>query len=348
VKYFEEIIKPFQQHHFVNSASNLLKNNITATEYGSCNRVRAGIKLNLESAEFSKKAREQARREFGDLHEPPAEDTPVYGIYKRGGILDVGIFQADDDIAPYAIKTKSIILEDSTGRTHRADAPRQGLFKWFNDPVGFRKERNRALCYLIERLKRSYQGSLTIIGDPSIHPHDAVHLIDHINDMYGTVNVREVIHSFSHETGFVTEIVPDMKVIADNLYDYRASVSMDLEHQRADERQFRGYREAQLTDPTFASAKEHYDRVGTFSFKEWAGIWGRTAYNMMIKLVPPLARKLNNETMVQVIPLVRPRHGNYLQAGLTGAFGADPFTFDRHGNADALDDAIRKEVGIRG
>jgi hypothetical protein len=41
-------------------------------------------------------------------------------------------------------------------------------------------------------------------------PYDQVFIYDTYNDMYGPVEVEQVVHIFSSETGFVTVITPDL------------------------------------------------------------------------------------------------------------------------------------------
>ena len=57
-----------------------------------------------------------------------------------------------------------------------------------------------------------YQGELVITGEPSMKPYDQVFLYDSYNDMSGPIEVEQVTHIFSQETGFVTVITPDLVV----------------------------------------------------------------------------------------------------------------------------------------
>ena len=51
-----------------------------------------------------------------------------------------------------------------------------------------------------------------ITGEPQLKPYDAVFLYDSYNDVSGPIEVEQVTHIFSQETGFVTSIVPDLCV----------------------------------------------------------------------------------------------------------------------------------------
>lgn len=74
--------------------------------------------------------------------------------------------------------------------------------------------RRYALGLLLRHMKDIYGGSITILGNPKIKPYDTCHVFDKITDMYGPVEVEQVVHHFSQETGFITEIVPDLCVSA--------------------------------------------------------------------------------------------------------------------------------------
>jgi len=51
-----------------------------------------------------------------------------------------------------------------------------------------------------------------ITGEPKLKPYDVVFLYDSYNDVSGPIEVEQVTHIFSQETGFVTSIIPDLCV----------------------------------------------------------------------------------------------------------------------------------------
>ena len=69
-----------------------------------------------------------------------------------------------------------------------------------------------ALGALKQTLRDIYKGEITIIGNPSIKPYDICYVFDEYSDMVGPVEVEQVVHYFSQETGFITEITPDICV----------------------------------------------------------------------------------------------------------------------------------------
>jgi len=67
-----------------------------------------------------------------------------------------------------------------------------------------------SVSYLAQCLKDLYTGEIVITGEPEMKPYDQVFLFDSYNDMGGPVEVEQVTHIFSQETGFVTVITPDL------------------------------------------------------------------------------------------------------------------------------------------
>lgn len=70
---------------------------------------------------------------------------------------------------------------------------------------------------LIYNLKQMYRGEVLVLGNPRIRPWDICILMDRQNDIFGPVEVEQVVHTFSHETGFVTEIKPNALVFANEV-----------------------------------------------------------------------------------------------------------------------------------
>jgi hypothetical protein len=67
-----------------------------------------------------------------------------------------------------------------------------------------------AYSYLFRSLKDLYSGEIVITGEPALKPYDQIFLCDSYNDMAGPIEVEQVTHIFSQETGFVSVIVPDV------------------------------------------------------------------------------------------------------------------------------------------
>ena len=66
------------------------------------------------------------------------------------------------------------------------------------------------MAHLFHSLKDLYQGEIVITSEPAIKPYDQCFMYDSYNDMHGVLEVEQVTHIFSSETGLVTCIVPDL------------------------------------------------------------------------------------------------------------------------------------------
>jgi hypothetical protein len=93
---------------------------------------------------------------------------------------------------------------------------REDYCRWFYTRERNCEEKNYAQRYatghLFRHLKDLYTGEILITGEPALKPYDVVYLYDSYNDMCGPLEVEQVTHIFSQETGFVTSIVPDLVV----------------------------------------------------------------------------------------------------------------------------------------
>jgi murein DD-endopeptidase MepM/ murein hydrolase activator NlpD len=78
--------------------------------------------------------------------------------------------------------------------------------------IGQEMAKRYALTLLANSFKQSYKGSLVILGNPGIKENDIVYIFDEYSDMYGPVEVDTVVHRFSQQTGFITEITPSLCV----------------------------------------------------------------------------------------------------------------------------------------
>jgi hypothetical protein len=68
---------------------------------------------------------------------------------------------------------------------------------------------NIAASNIRDYMKDMYQGNMTIIGDASVKPYDAMYISDAYNEMFGAALVKQVVHQFSLDTGFITDVSPD-------------------------------------------------------------------------------------------------------------------------------------------
>ena len=88
----------------------------------------------------------------------------------------------------------------------------QEMFLQFPSCEGKTMAEYYCLGALRNSLRDIYKGELVVIGNPSIKPYDICYVFDEYSDIVGPVEVEQVVHYFSQESGFVTEIVPDICV----------------------------------------------------------------------------------------------------------------------------------------
>lgn len=132
---------------------------------------------------------------------------------KRGAtIAPVTVF-ADKDIDPHIQRTTMI----DSQLYNRAPFPSDPLVMRLLERYGQEVSAENYLwaigaSAIRDYLKDMYRGNLVVMGDPSVKPYDAMYLNDHYNEMYGSCLVKQVVHTFSIDTGFTTTISPDAAV----------------------------------------------------------------------------------------------------------------------------------------
>ena len=71
---------------------------------------------------------------------------------------------------------------------------------------------------LANSAKQMYSGEILIVGNPKIDTDDICIITDDYLNMYGMVEVEAITHMFSHENGFLTEIIPNAVVYSKDRY----------------------------------------------------------------------------------------------------------------------------------
>ena len=104
------------------------------------------------------------------------------------------------------------LMWDSPGILGKVLHPIQSLQSFsthFNNGDQETSAKRVALWHLKESLKDIYSGEVIILGDPTIRPHDLLHIGDVYNRIYGMCEVEQVVHHFTPQTGFITSITPN-------------------------------------------------------------------------------------------------------------------------------------------
>ena len=130
-------------------------------------------------------------------------------------------------------KTNQLVQNDSDILTLSIDAalPDEEVRELFVQYSNCQHEllaKQYALSILMEQMKDVYKGEITIIGNPDIKPYDICYLFDDYSDLMGPIEVKRVIHRFSKDTGFITEITPDLFVTSNEWMNQTAADYMAL------------------------------------------------------------------------------------------------------------------------
>lgn len=106
-------------------------------------------------------------------------------------------------------------FHDAKMVTFKADAgirpeETREVYAGFPNCVGYEQAKRYGQSVLWRSMKKGYRGSIVILGNPKIKPYDVCYIFDTFTEMYGPVEVEQVVHRLSHQSGFVTEITPRM------------------------------------------------------------------------------------------------------------------------------------------
>lgn len=172
LKYAREqhYIRPFRRYHLLTSAYHIVANNIQANTRDVANTIT--IRYN------------------DDL---PGTDDIVQGVNNA----NVALANADQEVT---VKLDAA-LPDEEMRTQVA-----AFLNVHNGNLA----RRYALGLLLRNTRNTYKGEIIILGNPRIKPNDVCYLFDQYNDMIGPIEVDRVVHVFTPDQGFLTEIKPGM------------------------------------------------------------------------------------------------------------------------------------------
>jgi hypothetical protein len=136
-------------------------------------------------------------------------------IESSSNVFNTVTLQYGDD--PANTEEGELKFNDLETFTLRSDAAVQDedvkeLFAQYPNCVGYEMAKRYSVGLLFNAMKENYRGTLVIVGNPKIKPFDVVYIFDEYTDMFGPIEVEQVIHKLSKHQGFVTEITPDMVV----------------------------------------------------------------------------------------------------------------------------------------
>ena len=173
--------KPFRNYFFLSSNHNIIANNMSISSHGTFNAINLTYMNNAINLNKQKTDREGRAPTFAQV------------MQQEGKNLEM---KADDNI------------EDRYTRVMTAQ---------YATCFGEFFARRYAISLLMKSLRDVYKGEVTVMGIPKIKPYDVCMIYDTYRDIYGPVEVKQITHIFSPETGFITQIQPDM-VISHNAW----------------------------------------------------------------------------------------------------------------------------------
>jgi hypothetical protein len=169
----------FRQHHYIDSSHDIIKNNIVASTKDMWNTVVLEYPAVGESeARIDNETDLYKQGEFYSgikwVYWPKNEISGVVGLQFHPGLT----------LANKKIK----VFTELNCQTEELAA-------------------KLAITHLADGIRRMYRGSLLVTGR-IIKPHDRVILSDEYNQMFGPIEVESVVHHWSVETGWVSNISP--------------------------------------------------------------------------------------------------------------------------------------------
>lgn len=180
--------KPYQQYHIIDSFSDIIGNNITAS----------GRDIKTVAVPIYKGPNGLNITEEKKLPSPLYVDWDIYPEYQKTMVVN-------------------------TQMTYKASKGGAIGYNYYKDK--FSEKGGRKIAWrmganaLKESIKDMYQGEVIIIGDPSIKPLDRVFLHDIYENMNGAFGVEAVVHRMTPEGGFTSSVFADCISTVDNRYE---------------------------------------------------------------------------------------------------------------------------------
>lgn len=184
--------KPFQQYHIYTSYNDIIENGITTST--------TNIRTNAVGHYVGPSWLSSEPKTVGPLF----VDIDIFPEYQKSTSVNLNYEYKNSDIMPFNIPLASKIVD---------------AFDWTSKPNGEKTAWRATANALKDYMKEMYQGELIVLGDPAVKPFDKVTIADTYEDITGSVEVEQVVHMFSVDTGFTTSITPDCISAIDNNYE---------------------------------------------------------------------------------------------------------------------------------
>ena len=220
-----ELRKPFQQIHLYTSQNDIIRNEIQTTS----NKI-ATVARGVYEYESMKRSTDDVyfdRDIYPEYQRKIVVDTWLYGRSQTSTTAE-NLFNVDDSEGVVDnVLGGGVIIGDILGWAWRNTFGRIGDYDFLSggENHNFKKTaRKMAISRLRQSLEQLYSGNIVIYGDPSVKPHDFIFINDEITNLNGPATARDIVHTLSFETGFVTTIAPD--AIVDPINDAERKISV--------------------------------------------------------------------------------------------------------------------------
>ena len=192
LKYVRRRFKPFRRWHNINSYTDIISNDIEASADGWFTEVAIQY-MPVNSRQIVAGA-EKVEEQGGQYA----------NIANKNALVEwdkelVVVKKANVDLLPQYLRSTSYQFANCRGK---------GMAKTY------------ARAMLAKQAKEMYKGSVTVLGSPHIRPYDVCMISDTYSNIYGPIEVEEVHHIFTPETGFITQIYPDTFIVQEDASPY--------------------------------------------------------------------------------------------------------------------------------
>lgn len=147
-----------------------------------------------------------------------------------GTEVDIPYYNSQSDLKSGEFKYKRVKLDDNldsvdTRLVHFGD---DNSTYSMTGAHGDSAATRYGITYLRREIERMYDGSIVILGEPTMRAGDYVALFDDQRGMSGIVKVRECLHRYSAESGYTTIITPGLYAESGHLNAKRSHLFLKL------------------------------------------------------------------------------------------------------------------------
>lgn len=204
--------KKIQNHYLISDTRDIISNNIVLN--GSFHNA---VNLYYFTEPKLKRSDLQMVQE-SDIEKLNIFPIKAFGDIRDGDLRPLNSFQKNIDTNWFDIRNKMNSFYNKYRRIYTTKNGEE-IKKYLDDQTININDPNwqcfpsfviTAINLLKKEVSKMYQGTIDLIGNPDIEPYDILHISDYLNDMHGAVEVEEVIHRFTPETGFTTTVTPNL------------------------------------------------------------------------------------------------------------------------------------------